>query len=191
MTTLTTDRLVLRPWHVGSEVDAAALFQYASNPKIGPSAGWQAHTSVAQSAQLIRTVLNAPETYAVVLKQTEAPIGCISLNPLGNIVSATDEEQQHALELGYWVGEPFWGRGLIPEASRELLRHGFEDLHLSAIWGTHDVSNLKSSRVMDKLGFEHIRVNAHAHFPLLGNVYRDEAIRRITREAWDAQHEIV
>lgn len=37
-------------------------------------------------------------------------------------------------EIGYWIGVPFWGKGLIPEATRELIRHGFEDLKLDKIW---------------------------------------------------------
>ena len=37
-------------------------------------------------------------------------------------------------EIGYWIGVPFWGKGLIPEAVRELVRHGFEDLKLDKIW---------------------------------------------------------
>ena len=37
-------------------------------------------------------------------------------------------ERDDECELGYWLGKPFWGRGYMPEAAREILRHGFEDL---------------------------------------------------------------
>ena len=63
---LETERLQLRPWE---ETDAEILFQYASNPKVGPSAGWAPHTGVADSLRVIRGVLSEPETYAVVLKE--------------------------------------------------------------------------------------------------------------------------
>lgn len=36
-------------------------------------------------------------------------------------------------EIGYWIGVPFWGQGLIPEAVREMLRYGFEELKLQKI----------------------------------------------------------
>ena len=67
------------------------------------------------------------------------------------------------------------------------MRHGFEDLDLQAIWGTHDVENVKSSRVMDKLGLRLVRVQSHVHMELLGDVWRDEAVRCITREEWEAE----
>lgn len=84
----------------------------------------------------------------------------------------------------YWIGEPYWGQGLIPEAGREILHHGFEDLQLTAIWGVHDVNNHKSSRVMDKLGLAPVRTARHVHLKLLGDVYRDELVRRITADEW-------
>ena len=67
-----TDRLILRPWQ---GTDAEALFRYASDPDIGSIAGWPPHTSVENSLEIIRTVFAAPETYAVVLKETNEPIG--------------------------------------------------------------------------------------------------------------------
>ena len=180
-----TERLIIRPWRVGDADDARALFKYASNPKLGPAAGWPAHRSVKESARIIRDVLSAPETYAVALKATGEPVGSVGLQPLSDIIDPSDDEACDSLELGYWIGEPFWGQGLIPEAGREILRHGFEDLNLTAIWGTHSADNDKSSRVMDKLGLRRVRTRAHVHMNLLGDVYRDEAIRRLTRAEWE------
>ena len=54
-----TERLILRVWQ---EDDAEALFKYASDPDIGPIAGWLPHTSVENSLEIIRTVFSAPET---------------------------------------------------------------------------------------------------------------------------------
>ena len=64
---LQTKRLILRPWQ---ESDAEALYKYACNPNIGPIAGWPPHTSIGNSREIIKGVLSAPETYAVVLKET-------------------------------------------------------------------------------------------------------------------------
>lgn len=63
---LETERLILRPWEVR---DANDLFQYASDPEVGPIAGWPVHTSVENSKEIIKSVLSAPEAYAVVLKK--------------------------------------------------------------------------------------------------------------------------
>ena len=61
--TLETTRLILRPWN---ESDAESLYKYASDPTVGPAAGWPPHTSVENSREIIRDVLSAPETYAVI-----------------------------------------------------------------------------------------------------------------------------
>ncbi len=37
-------------------------------------------------------------------------------------------------EIGYWIGVPYWGQGLIPEAVREIMSHGFDDLNLEKMW---------------------------------------------------------
>ena len=63
---LETERLTLRPWE---ESDAEDLYRYASDPAIGPMAGWPVHTSVENSREIIRDVLSANETYAVCLKK--------------------------------------------------------------------------------------------------------------------------
>lgn len=61
-TILETERLILRPW---LEDDAGELYKYASDPDVGPAAGWPPHTSVDNSRDIISTVLSASETYAV------------------------------------------------------------------------------------------------------------------------------
>ncbi|MBQ7321462.1 MAG: GNAT family N-acetyltransferase [Clostridia bacterium] len=141
---LQTKRLILRPWR---EDDAEDLFTYAGDPEVGPPAGWQPHTSVENSREIIRTVLSAPETYAVCLKETGKPIGSIGFHR--NDLAQADDEY----ELGYWIGKPFWGQGLIPEASREMLRYAFEDLGMRRIWCGYYDGNEKSRRVQEKLGF--------------------------------------
>ena len=117
---LETERLILRPW---LETDAKDLYTYAKDPEVGPPAGWPPHESEEQSRQIIRDVLSAPETYAVCLKDGTA-IGSIGLK-MGENTTLTDREDE--CELGYWIGKPYWGQGLIPEASRALLQYAFQD----------------------------------------------------------------
>lgn len=73
---LETKRLILRPWE---ESDAENLFKYASHPDVGPIAGWAVHTSVENSREIIRRVLSAPETYAVVLKNQASLLAALDL----------------------------------------------------------------------------------------------------------------
>lgn len=37
-------------------------------------------------------------------------------------------------ELGYWLGKPFWGNGLMPEAAKKMLQHAFENLAMKKVW---------------------------------------------------------
>ena len=69
---LETERLILRPWNVD---DAADLFEFARNPKIGPIAGWNPHKSVEESEEIICSVLSAEGTFAVVLKSSGKAVG--------------------------------------------------------------------------------------------------------------------
>ena len=112
---IVTDRLILRPWQ---ESDAESLYKYAQDPRIGPIAGWPPHTSVEDSLNIIRTVFAAPETYAVVLKETGEPVGSIGIMFGDGLHSA--KMQADEAEIGYWLGVPYWGQELIPEAVRCL-----------------------------------------------------------------------
>lgn len=172
--TLETERLILRPWY---EDDAEELYKYAKDIDVGPMAGWPVHTSVENSREIIRTVLSAPETYAVCLKETGKPIGSIGLHR--NDLAEKDDEY----ELGYWIGKPFWGQGLIPEASREILRYAFEDLEMSRIWCGYYDGNEKSYKVQIKLGFEYQRRTEGIEVKLL-NEARTGHSNLMTKERW-------
>ena len=143
---LETERLVLRPWR---ETDAEECYKYAKDPLVGPAAGWPVHTDVENSRQVIRDILMNPDTYAIVLKKTDLPIGSISLR------HNSQTEKMYEAELGYWLGVPYWGRGLVPEAAHELIRYAFEDMRLDRIWCCYFDGNMKSKRVQEKLGFRY------------------------------------
>lgn len=174
---LETERLILRPWR---EDDAELLYKYASDPDIGPPAGWPSHTSIENSREIIRNVLSSPETYAVCLKTDGLPIGSVGLK-MGEATDMTEREDE--CELGYWIGKPFWGMGLIPEASRELLRHAFEELGMRAVWCGYYDGNIKSRRVQEKLGFEYHHTSEGVEVALLGEV-RTGHVMLMTKEKW-------
>ena len=179
---LETERLILRPWE---ETDAEDLYKYASHPEVGPIAGWAIHTSVDNSRQIICDVLSAPETYAVVLKEVDHPVGSIGLM-LGKAsnIGIPDTEG----EIGYWIGVPYWGQGLIPEAVREIMRYGFNDLKLEKIWCGYFDGNTKSKRVQEKCGF-HYHPSAENVPCALPDVLRTEHITCLTREDWQAMRQ--
>lgn len=174
---LRTERLLLRKW---TQADADSLFQYASDPEVGPITGWPPHKSVEESKEIIRNVLNGPECYAICEKENNIAIGSIELRLNGNTNMTTRDD---ACELGYWLGQPFWGRGYMPEAAKELLRHGFEDLGMEVVWcGFYD-GNQKSKRVQEKLGFVFHHTCSEVSVPLLRET-RVEHVNVMTKEHW-------
>ena len=173
-----TDRLILRPW---TEDDAESLFLYAKDPAVGPIAGWPVHTSVDNSRDIIKDVLSADETYAVCLKEDNRAIGSIGLIPPAQTHPEVAEDE---MEIGYWIGVPFWGKGLIPEAVRRLLEHAFVDLGCRAVWCGYYDGNEKSRRCQEKCGFTYHHTEENKPCELMGDV-RTEHFTRITRSEWE------
>ena len=161
---LYTERLILRPWE---ESDAESLYEYAKNPEVGPIAGWPVHTSVENSREIIRDVLSAEETYAVCLREDNKAIGSVGLM-IGEHSNLDLPEEEG--EIGYWIGVPFWGRGLIPEAVQELIRHGFEDLKLKRLWCGYFDGNIKSRRAQEKCGFVYHHTNKDIYWKLMDDI---------------------
>ncbi|NCB43183.1 MAG: N-acetyltransferase [Clostridia bacterium] len=172
-----TKRLILRPWELW---DAEDLYEYAKDDRVGPIAGWPAHTSVEHSMEIIRTVLGVPETYAVCLKEDNRAIGSIGLM-IGEQSNLSIEPNE--AEMGYWIGVPFWGRELIPEAAQTLMQYGFEILDLKKLWCGYFDGNTKSKRVQEKCGFRYHSTDKDKEWPLLQEI-RTHHITCITKEQW-------
>lgn len=149
-----TERILLRPWQ---ESDAEALFKYASDPDVGPRAGWPPHQSVEESREIIRTVFGSEGMWAVVLKETMVStnrqgeaIGCVGYLPASSSNLQIDEGQ---CEVGYWIARPYWGKGICTEALRMVIKHCFNEKGFSVLWGSYFPSNPASGHVMEKCGF--------------------------------------
>ena len=142
-----TGRILLRPWE---ENDAPALFKYASDPEVGPRAGWPPHKSVEESLEVIRSFFTNDYTWAVELKETGEIIGCVGYLPASssNLQIADDQ-----CEVGYWIARPYWGRGICTEALQLVVDLCFEQRGFSVLWGSYFPSNPASGRVMEKCGF--------------------------------------
>ena len=65
-----------------------------------------------------------------------------------------EADYRHSAELGYWLGKPFWGRGIITEAARAITAYGFETLGLTRIYAHVDSDNGASARVLEKAGYQ-------------------------------------
>lgn len=146
-----TDRLVLRPWKIE---DAEALYKYASDEKVSELAMWSRHTSVEMSREVIeKFFIPNIQSFAMVLKASDEPIGCIGLVPEGDEHYVIEAETR---EVGYWIGHPYWNKGLTSEALNGFIGYCRNKLHLKKLLITTDARNSASQRVAEKCGFEFI-----------------------------------
>lgn len=128
--------------------DAPALARYADNRKI-----WlevrdrMPHPYRLEDAQayIERNGDADPPTHFALTHQGEA-IGSIGL------MLGTDIERISA-EIGYWIGEPFWGRGVVQRAVEATVAYGMPTFGLRRIFAQANVRNIGSNRVLEKAGF--------------------------------------
>lgn len=143
---LETPRLLLRAF---GPADESALVALAGNYEVARNTLNISHPYRAEDArQGVRATqaAHAQQTgyvFAIELRATGEFIGGIGL---------TVERRFDRAEVGYWLGQPYWGRGLASEALGALLRFGFEVLELNKLYATHIASNPASGRVMLKNG---------------------------------------
>ena len=62
---------------------------------------------------------------------------------------------EHSAELGFWLGEPYWGQGYMADAIYKILNFGFKDLKLTRIYAHAFENNISSEKVLIKTGFEY------------------------------------
>ena len=146
-TIMETERLLLRPW---DENDADALFKYASDPELGPRAGWPPHKSVEESLTIIRTLFSGEGMWAVVWKETGEAIGCAGYLSASASNLKIEADQ---CEVGYWIARPYWGMGICTEALGLVIDYCFHTKGFCTLWGTYFPTNPASGRVMEKCGF--------------------------------------
>ncbi len=180
---LRTGRLCLRPWR---EKDAPALFRYASDPEVGPRAGWAPHMTIEESETVLCDLLMLPDTWAITLRDrrgalADEPIGAIALMHAGN--SGREDLPADEAEIGYWIARPWWGHGYMTEAVREVLRHAFLVEGLSAVRAAYYEGNEESRRVQEKAGLRPHHSNPHAVDRV--GIAHEEHVQRITRQEWE------
>ena len=170
-----TARLMLRPFR---ESDAADLYAYAADPRVGPVAGWPVHTSVENSREIIRTVFSSPNVFAVADRESGRVIGS------GGLTGRHRQELPGADdEVGYVLSPAYWGRGLVVEAMEAVIAVAFKRLGLDHLWCCRFAGNEKSRRVQEKLGFLPWGEPVWTEVPALGE-RRLEYITLLTRQRW-------
>jgi ribosomal-protein-alanine N-acetyltransferase len=152
-----TPRLRLRPFTLAGLDDLHQLF---SDPEVMRHVGDGVFTRAQTEANLARMIGHWERLgfgmWALHDKQSGRFVGRCGIKPLGD----TPE-----IELGYTLHREFWGRGLAAEAARASLRLGFEAAGLPRIVAIARPENLRSRRVMEKVGMRYERTGPDPYSP--------------------------
>lgn len=146
MKPITTSFGSIRPWQ-DSDVDPLA--RHANNRKVSINLrdGFP-YPYTQQDARAFLSFVQTmqPQTLLALATPTEA-IGGIGL-------SINKDVHRLTAELGYWLAEPYWGRGIVSEAVALVTDYGFSQLGLVRIYAEPLAHNRASCRVLEKAGFE-------------------------------------
>jgi RimJ/RimL family protein N-acetyltransferase len=141
---LVTERLVLRAPH---EDDVAELAVLANNRRVAAMLARMPHPyGEAEARAFVRSTREESRgcVYALTLADTGAFIGCAGL-----------DTREHGLEIGYWIGEPYWGHGYATEAAHALVDLAFRATDVEVLNVSCRVINAASRRVIHKCGFQY------------------------------------
>lgn len=87
-----------------------------------------------------------PQTIFII-EEEETVAGVISLTILPDIYNKS-------AEIGYWLGEPFWNKGIMTKAIQKMVAYGFDELNLVRIFAGVFENNKSSQKVLEKAGFK-------------------------------------
>ena len=116
-------------------------------------------------------------TFAIIDKSADKFVGAMGIHP---------EEKHHTAEVGYWIGKPFWGRGLATAALRLIIQFGFEQLELNRIQAGHFRQNTASGRVMQKANMRREGMQRQGMYHR--ETYKDVVYYAILRQDYEAQN---
>ena len=151
---LETERLILREWNLN---DVDDLFEYASNPDVGPRAGWAPHKDKEESKMRVEHFIEGRHTFAIVYKENNKVIGSVGLDEYGREEALSEFFNYQGREVGYVLSKDYWGRGIMPEAVQTVIDYLFNVLDYDfLLCGRYDF-NLQSRRVQEKCGFKPYR----------------------------------
>jgi ribosomal-protein-alanine N-acetyltransferase len=143
-------RLIVRPYQ---EADAPLLFPLVSNPNSTRYTLWEHHKSLDDTLFFVRDYAQSryaegvPEPMAVAFKDDQEG------KPIGSVGCYWFSQPNHAMELGYWLAEKYWGQGLMAEACQLLVSYCFATFEVQRIQARVIEGNAASVRVLEKIGF--------------------------------------
>lgn len=181
--TIETDRLILRQYR---STDAELMFKnWASDREVTKFLTWNAHRSISDTEAIINLWVSeynelSRYNWIIILKETGEPIGSIDVV---HIYGNTD-----TAEIGYCIGQNQWGKGIMTEAFKAVIKYLFEEIGFNQIRAAHAVKNPASGKVMEKCGLR-FEGTFRQFFRATSGELLDISYRSILREEYFAGKE--
>jgi ribosomal-protein-alanine N-acetyltransferase len=174
---LETERLILRKHRIE---DAEDMFcNWENSEAVTKYLTWTPHKSVDDTRTYIQSILDSYDEKRYEWLITDKATG----EPLGAIGVANLWEDIGACEIGYCLGERFWGKGIMSEAFGAVIGYLFNEVGFNRIQSRHDPRNIGSGRVMEKCGLRYEGTLRQADRNNQGIC--DAVVRAILREDWE------
>ena len=180
---LETERLILRQFKIEDYVEM--YNNWACEDAVTKFLTWQTHTNQYVTKSVLADWIPKYENkdfynWAIELKEENRLIGNIS-------VVSLREETLSAI-LGYCIGSKWWGKEIMPEAGKAVLKYLFEEVGFNRIAANHDKNNPKSGRVMQKIGMTYEGTLRSAGFCNQGII--DDVRYSILKSEWDLNRQV-
>lgn len=180
---LETERLILRQFKIEDYVEM--YNNWACEDAVTKFLTWQTHTNQDVTKSVLADWIPKYENkdfynWAIELKEENRLIGNIS-------VVSLREETLSAI-LGYCIGSKWWGKEIMPEAGKAVLKYLFEEVGFNRIAANHDKNNPKSGRVMQKIGMTYEGTLRSAGFCNQGII--DDVWYSILKSEWDLNRQV-
>lgn len=138
-------QFTLRPWQT---TDLDSLVHYANNPRIAQNLMNRfPHPYTAENGRaFIAMCIQPPPAHILAIEVEGKAAGGIGLHPQEDVYCKN-------AELGYWLAEPYWGKGIVTAAVVQMVEYGFANWDFTRIFARPFGTNTASQRVLEKAGF--------------------------------------
>ena len=167
-------RCVLRPWGKGDE---PSLVRYADNHEV-----WRRLRD-----RFPRPYTHADAEWWVAFARRQDPQAQFAIEVDGEAAGGIGLElksdvERRSAEIGYWLGETFWGKGIATAAVRGLTGYGFEALDLTRVFAVPFADGSASIRVLEKCGY--VREGTMRRSATKEGLVLDQALYAVTDQDW-------
>lgn len=174
MIELRGQRCTVRPWQ---HSDAASLVTHANNADVARQLRdrFPHPYTLGHARQFIRSAAEArPITMFAIIVNAEAA-GGIGFTPGSDI-------ERYSAEIGYWLAEPYWGRGITTDAAQLVSEYAFRTCNILRLFAVPFADNLRSNRVLEKAGYT--REATLRASSVKNGEPRDQALYALVNDKW-------